>query len=331
MAMDATTAQIELRFSTDAVPASDRLSYLHDVLGRSIARLDLSPLEGLPLKYSGRTILFDGLAVISGQASGMRAARSRSLLSDGSDDLVFHLNWSGSSVHTRAGRQHRIEAGSAALMTAGEPGEHVFPEPASWLTLRIPRRSLSGLVSAPEDALLRPIPANAEPVGLLSDYVRVALGQNRLASPRLRSLFTTHVHDLVALAIGAGRDAAEVARGRGLRAARLNAAKCEIARRLAEEGLAIADVAGRLGVTARYTQRLFESEGTTFTEYVARQRLALAYRLLSNPGLLDRSITTIAFDVGFGNLSHFNRLFRRNYGATPSDVRAGAERAARSQ
>jgi AraC-like DNA-binding protein len=39
---------------------------------------------------------------------------------------------------------------------------------------------------------------------------------------------------------------------------------------------------------------------------------------------MERSITSIAFDVGFGNLSHFNRLFRRNYGATPSDVRAAA-------
>jgi AraC-like DNA-binding protein len=43
--------------------------------------------------------------------------------------------------------------------------------------------------------------------------------------------------------------------------------------------------------------------------------------------LLDRSIIGIAFDVGFGNLSYFNRLFRRTYGATPSDVRAGARTA----
>ena len=73
-----------------------------------------------------------------------------------------------------------------------------------------------------------------------------------------------------------------------------------------------------------YLQRLFESEGTTFTEYVTQQRLARAYRTLSDPRLLDRTVTAIAFDVGFGNLSYFNRLFRRAYGATPSDVRAAA-------
>jgi len=75
-------------------------------------------------------------------------------------------------------------------------------------------------------------------------------------------------------------------------------------------------------VTPRYLQRLFESEGTTFSEYVTGQRLAQAYRMLSDPRFLDRTITRIAFDVGFGNLSYFNRLFRRRYGATPSDVRA---------
>jgi AraC-like DNA-binding protein len=317
-----------LRFSTDDVPASERLSYLRDVLGRSIARVDLEPIEGFPLKNDGRMYLFDGLAVIAGESSGMSAVRGRSLLADGSDDLVFHVNWSGSSVISQAGRECRIEPGSAALMMTGEPGRHVFPEAVSWLTLRIPRARLRGLIGTPDDALLRPMRATGEPVGLLLDYVSTALGSCRLASPELRHLFTTHVHDLVALAIGATRDAADEASGRGLRAARLNAAKEEIMRRLAESDFAVGDVARRLRLTSRYVQKLFESEGTTFTEFLIKQRLACAHRMLSNRRFLGRTITTIAFDVGFGNLSYFNRLFRRTYGATPSDVRASARRAA---
>jgi AraC-like DNA-binding protein len=34
----------------------------------------------------------------------------------------------------------------------------------------------------------------------------------------------------------------------------------------------------------------------------------------------------IAFEVGFGNLSWFNRTFRRKYGASPSDIRKAAVR-----
>jgi AraC-like DNA-binding protein len=34
-------------------------------------------------------------------------------------------------------------------------------------------------------------------------------------------------------------------------------------------------------------------------------------------------VSSIAYDVGFGDLSYFNRCFRRTYNATPSDVRSG--------
>ncbi len=51
--------------------------------------------------------------------------------------------------------------------------------------------------------------------------------------------------------------------------------------------------------------------------------------------LTERTITAIAYEVGFGYFSHFNRAFRRRYGETPPDVparwrgRAVADRAGR--
>jgi len=41
-------------------------------------------------------------------------------------------------------------------------------------------------------------------------------------------------------------------------------------------------------------------------------------------GRLDQAIGAIALRVGFGDLSYFNRTFRRRYGMTPSDARAQA-------
>jgi AraC-like DNA-binding protein len=37
-----------------------------------------------------------------------------------------------------------------------------------------------------------------------------------------------------------------------------------------------------------------------------------------------RAISTIAFELGFNDLSYFNRTFRRRYSATPSEIRDGA-------
>jgi len=43
--------------------------------------------------------------------------------------------------------------------------------------------------------------------------------------------------------------------------------------------------------------------------------------VLSDPRLADRWVGVIALDAGFGDLSYFNRDFRRTYGLTPSDVK----------
>jgi AraC-like DNA-binding protein len=66
---------------------------------------------------------------------------------------------------------------------------------------------------------------------------------------------------------------------------------------------------------------LFEPEGVSFTTYVINQRLARAHRMLCDPLFDHRSISAIALAVGFGDISYFNRTFRRCFGATPSDVR----------
>jgi AraC-like DNA-binding protein len=126
--------------------------------------------------------------------------------------------------------------------------------------------------------------------------------------------------------MGATRDAAEIAKGRGLRVARLRAIKADIAERLAGPDLSVETVALRQRVSPRYVQMLFEQEGTTFSQYVIGQRLARAYRMLTDPRLADRSITSVAFDAGFGDLSYFNRMFRRCYGGTPSEVRESSGR-----
>ena len=135
-----------------------------------------------------------------------------------------------------------------------------------------------------------------------------------------------HICDLIALSMGAHRDATALLGQRGVRAARLQAIKADIAARFNDFELTVSAVALRHGVTPRYIQKLFEDDGVTFSEYVLGRRLAEAHRSLADPHLANRSISTIAFNAGFSDLSYFNRTYRRRFGATPTETRVSRRR-----
>jgi AraC-like DNA-binding protein len=112
-----------------------------------------------------------------------------------------------------------------------------------------------------------------------------------------------------------------------MRAARLTAIKHDLA---LNPSLTLGSVAARQGISPRHVQRLFDTDGTTFTAYALALRLLHAHRMLTDPGFAAWTIGAVAYESGFGDLSHFNRSFRRRYGASPSHVRGEAIRSARA-
>jgi AraC-like DNA-binding protein len=318
--MDTAAADPGIQFSTDGLPERDRLPYLREAFGRSIG-LDLQPFQDCPLEWTASLHAFEGLLAVSGRTSPIISRRTRPLLADGKDDFLLAVNLSGVCLASQVGRECRLDAGAAVLMSNSDVGDLERPCPTRYLTLFIPRRRLNAIAVSPEDALARPIPANTEALRLLVDYVGTTLQKHQLTSPQLRQLFTSHVHDLVALAVGATRDATEIAHHRGMRAARLHAAKAFIAQNIERQDLSASRVAAHFGITPRYLHMLFETDGLSFTKFVVERRLARACQMLLDPQMAERTISTIAFAAGFGDLSHFNRAFRRHFGKTPTDAR----------
>ena len=167
------------------------------------------------------------------------------------------------------------------------------------------------------------IPSGIEAVRLLTGYLDLFLKDLPIETPSLRRLAVDHFHDLVAMAVGATHDATETANGRGVRAARMRAIKTDIAQNL-DWNVTADDLAARHRVSPRYIRKLFEYENTSLSQYVLRQRLVRVRRMLGDPRCFHFSIGSIAFEAGFGDLSTFNREFRRRFGVTPSDVRSAA-------
>jgi AraC-like DNA-binding protein len=189
------------------------------------------------------------------------------------------------------------------------------------LSFRIPRSSMSSIVADVDDRVMHLIPQEAEALKLLAGYAAPLFNEIALATPEFRRTAVNHLLDLIALALGATDDTMELANKRGLPAARLSVAKSYIVENSFRRDLSVGTVATHLGVTPRNLQRMFESEGTTFSEFLLGQRLSQAHRMLTEPQRVQSAVATVAYDVGFGDLSYFNRSFKRRFGATPREIR----------
>jgi AraC-like DNA-binding protein len=82
-------------------------------------------------------------------------------------------------------------------------------------------------------------------------------------------------------------------------------------------------VARACKITARYLHHLFSTESETVTQYIQRRRLEECARALIAAPVRGRLVTDIAFDYGFNSLTHFGRVFRHQFGLTPSEYRRG--------
>ena len=84
------------------------------------------------------------------------------------------------------------------------------------------------------------------------------------------------------------------------------------------EDLSLGQVARAVNTSSFYFCKLFRKiTGLNFTDYVSRVRIEKAKNLLLNPNL---RVSEIAFEVGFQSLTHFNRVFKRIIGQSPTST-----------
>jgi AraC-like DNA-binding protein len=307
------------RFSAADFAERERLNAWRELFGRTVVDLDLDPIGGGPFHAEATVCRLPGFGLLLGSTSAIELRHTRQLIRD--DDLSFMIGPKGKWAASQLGRDTRLTSGDGVLMWNAEVGAMTLPSSMQFITFRVPLAAITPLVPDIGAVVARRIPRETEALRLLAGYIASLRDEDALATPELQNVVVTHVHDLLGVALGATRDAAQAASGRGVRAARLRTIKADILANFASGDLTIRAVAVRHNLTPRYIQLLFESDGTTFSEFLLAQRLMRAHRLLSDSRFDHRSITSVAFDVGIRDASYFGRLFRRRFGATPSELR----------
>jgi AraC-like DNA-binding protein len=311
-------ASSSFSFSTDWIPERDRLDFFKGEISKFHA-IEVQPLDKRP-KHVMHVFHAGPVAFSEAHMSPVRFERRRDHLRDCDDGLVFFLMTEGGQRLAHNGNEIALEAGNAALVYNGRPGVGFWPKGGATFAARVDTTVLRALVKHPE-ARAGTLIDRAQPgLALLEGYVRSFLKLRDAVTPQLAQSFGHHVVDLVATVLGPTRDGAAQAEGGGIRAARLRQVLDAIASRACDPAFGVETVAGELGVSARYIQRILETTGSTFTEHVVERRLHRARHLLGH-ALARSKVAEIALEAGFNDLAHFHRVFRRRFGETPAAMR----------
>ncbi|MEK3732395.1 helix-turn-helix transcriptional regulator [Paenibacillus sp. FSL M8-0334] len=91
-----------------------------------------------------------------------------------------------------------------------------------------------------------------------------------------------------------------------------------IHRHLCDQDLSLEKAASQIYVSRHYYSRMFQKHvGMGFKEYIMRKRIAKAKTLLKH----GHSVTEVCYAIGYNDLTHFSKIFKRIVGVNPSIFR----------
>jgi len=308
-------------FAYAGAPRGQNYEMWREEFCRRFCQLDADPGDSDDIECTVEVARVGALSFGAAHGTSGSFLRTRSLLSDGCDDFVLVTAVGGEVLTVQHGRTVELRQGEMCLMSLDDIAECGFAHGASFTALRVPRRQLMAVCREAEDSLSRTLPDNSGLRDVVSGYFDLCAQTATALDAVSQDAMARHMTELVALLLGQRPDGSSDELRQGYRGARLQLVESQTLERLGDDHLTIDFIARQAGLTPKQVQRLFASKGTTFSEFVLEHRLLLAQRLLTARTSPREKISAVAANAGFGDLSYFNRSFRRRFGLTPSDWR----------
>jgi AraC-like DNA-binding protein len=309
------------RFDTDALSRRDRFPAFCEEIMRRYVGVDVRTRDQSSFRATIELQRISSIAISRNWQSPSEVWRSPDLVRDG-DDGLFVMMWNrGQGAYQIQNEETLVRSGEAVICDCAYASVLKLATDSHFWSLKIEREKIASLFPHPPRFAGMKLAHDAIARRLLFGYLDGTFQLDLQESSGVSGLYETHIMDMVALALGAEGDARALAEQRGMQAVRRAAIMHEIETASNDAALDAQVVAGRVGISARYVHVLLEETGRTFSEHLLEKRLSLAAQLLRDPRMSELKIVDIAFQVGFADLSHFNRSFRRRFGATPTDIR----------
>lgn len=238
---------------------------------------------------------------------------------DGSIGLTLFIN--GSMEFNQGGRELHLQSHELLLWDGTRPGSVRSWETVECKTILFPRSLVCQHIGNIDDLTGQKVGLDSGTGILLKSHIETLHRSIGLIAPHDRSSVFRATLDMVGACF---RPSEAILTGTAYHKALFRRIEEYMRDRLLEPTFNSTTVATAFGFTPRNLHRLFAEAGTTFSEWVRKERLTRAEKALTSPSFATESITQIAYCFGFCDAAHFSNLFKARYGRSPKVYRAAA-------
>ncbi len=316
---------MEVVFDTRSLSAGRRRQAWRDAICEIYLQVDCAcdsanDYEGLvrEARYGGVTITD---ALISPQVIRRRAPHIGGF---GKDCYYIGIEHIGAVDIRQAGASFVLRPGRGSLYYANEPYELHCAVKSRQFWIELDRSAFDGRFEGGRPPMLKHFDLQQGLGRIAADYCATLARECASVEEPAKARLGEQFMDVLALALAAEPQRQSESE-KSVQLARLQSVKAYIEANLRNPNLSPATIAKHNGISLRYLHHLFRSIDMSVSHWLRLRRLERCRDMLASPQYAGKSITEIAYGMGFSSSSHFSNLFRAEFNLTPSDVRAGCD------
>jgi AraC-like DNA-binding protein len=243
--------------------------------------------------------------------------RLRSHIARSIGDVYFvNLQLDGVGRYTQRGHEQICGPGDLAVVDTTEPFEIENCRNFSLFCFAVPRQLLPGTLAERPRLRLSATEAGRALSRTLAGHADLCL--RSVPNSGISAFGAQHVVDLISHAPGILEEQPPERAGRSVL---LSMMLDYIDRHVDDPDLGADMLALKFHCSQRYVHKLFSTTGRSLGEHINGQRILLCTRNLLDHARQRATVAEIAFEAGFRDISHFNRLFKRSTGLAPREFR----------
>jgi AraC family transcriptional regulator, positive regulator of tynA and feaB len=305
---------------------SRRLQSWSEILADTHLAFDIHATPRTPRRFDGAVTRrkVGDLVLVDCAASPFVGHRSRALMGGTGADrqpeeiLGFQFVCRGVERVSEGGRQLALTAGDVVLWDGLQPTDVEILEAFHKRTLLFPRERVLALCPRLGEVNAFPSLRDSGPARLLVRYMNALVAE----LPRLDAAANTAAANAALELLRAAIEPTLPASRSVTRAAVRAEIRRYVRTHLHDPALSPASIAKAYAMSVRALHALFEDADESVAGLVRSERLRRCLEDLQQPNA--GSVTDIAFRWGFCDAAHFSRVFKREFAATPSEIRRAA-------